>query len=218
MMALPLGEIGCISSCPMKNAPLLLTLVAASASAAPYGVLHDLNYNRVGVGYDNDKFLNSTTVSGEARLGDYLLVGGSYAAISAKGDSDGLDGKFARFGLGLVFNAGPGDIILRGSYGQGNVETSDFSAFGVADETSFGISYRAALGAGFEGTVGLAYVDTRFAGTNLDAEAAFEKKETVVRLALRYNITNEIDVTATYAFRSKVVGGNNFGLSAGYSF
>jgi hypothetical protein len=39
-----------------------------------------------------------------------------------------------------------------------------------------------------------------------------------VRLALRYNITTEIDVTATYAFRSKVVGGNNFGLSAGYSF
>ena len=203
----------------MKHTPiLLLTLVAASASAAQYGVLHDLNYNRFGVGYESDKYLKSVVVSGEAKLGEYLLVGGSYSDVTGKGADEGLDGKFSRFGLGLVFNAGPGDIIIRGSYGQGNLENADFTAFGVADETSVGVSYRAALGDGFEGEFGYARVHTRVAGTNLDAAAAFIKNDNVFKASLRYNITKNIDATVSYAFRSKVVGGNSFGLSAGYSF
>jgi hypothetical protein len=203
----------------MKHTPiLLLTLVAASAAAAPYGVVHDLNYNRLGVGYETDKYLKSVVVSGEAKLGEYLLVGGSYSDVTGKGADVGLNGKFSRFGLGLAFNAGPGDLILRATYGQGNLESADFSAFGVADETSVGLSYRAALGNGFEGELGYARVHNRVAGTNLDAAAAFIKNDNVVKASLRYDITKNIDVTVSYAFRSSVVGGNSFGLSAGYSF
>ena len=200
----------------MKHTPiLLLTLVAASASAAQYGVLHDLNYNRIGVGYESDTYLKSVVVSGEAKLGDYVLVGGSYSDVTGKGSDEGLDGKFSRFGLGVVFNAGPGDLIVRGTYGQGNLENADFTAYGVADETSIGVSYRAALGNGFEGELGYARVHTRVAGTNIDA---YIKNDNVVKASLRYDITKNIDVTVSYALRSNVVGGNSFGLSAGYSF
>ena len=200
----------------MKHTPiLLLTLVAASASAAQYGVLHDLNYNRLGVGYESDSYLKSVVVSGEAKLGDYILIGGSYSDVTGKGTDEGLEGKFSRFGLGLVFNAGPGDIIFRGTYGQGNLENADFTAFGVADETSVGVSYRAALGNGFEGELGYARVHTRVAGTNIDA---FIRNDNVVKASLRYDITKNIDLTVSYAFRSKVVGGNSLGLSGGYSF
>jgi hypothetical protein len=199
----------------MKHTPLLLTLVAASASAAQYGVLHDLNYNRIGVGYESDTYLKSVVVSGEAKLGDYVLVGGSYSDVTGKGSDEGLDGKFSRFGLGVVFNAGPGDLIVRASYGQGNLENADFTAYGVADETSIGVSYRAALGNGFEGELGYARVHTRVAGTNIDA---YIKNDNVVKASVRYDITKNIDVTVSYALRSNVVGGNSFGLSAGYSF
>ena len=200
----------------MKPVPILiLTLVAASASAAQYGVLHDLNYNRIGVGYESDTYLKSVVVSGEAKLGDYILIGGSYSDVTGKGSDVGLNGKYSRFGLGLVFNVGPGDIILRGTYGQGNLESKDFTAFGVADENSFGVSYRTALGNGFEGELGYARVHTRVAGTNIDA---FINNDNVVKTSVRYNITKNIDVSLSYAFRSKVVGGNSFGLSGGYSF
>jgi hypothetical protein len=203
----------------MKHTPiLLLTLVAASASAAKYGMDNDLNYNRVGIGYESDTYLKSWVVSGEAKLGDHLLVGGSYSSMTGKGADIGLDGKFSRFGLGLVFNGGPGDIIVRASYGQGNLESVDFTAFGVADETSLAVSYRAELGRGYEGEIGVARVHTRVAGTNLDAGAAFVENDTVVKASLRYNFTKNVDLTLSYAFQSKVVGGNIFGASVGYSF
>ena len=197
----------------MKHTPLLLlTLVAASASAAP-GAGSGLNYNRLGVGYESDDALKSLVISGEAKLGEYLLVGGSYSDVDGKGLLDGTSGNIARFSLGAAFNAGPGDVILRASYGQGNL--TDGVDIAVADERSFGVSYRAELGAGFEGEVGYARVRTRipFVGIGL-----FTSNDDVFSASVRYNVTKNFDVKLSYAFQSDDVGGNKFGISAGYSF
>jgi len=198
----------------MKHTPsiLLLTLVAASAAAAP-GVGSGLNYNRLGVGYESDDSLKSVVISGEAKLGDYVLVGGSYSDVDGKGDLDGTSGNIARFSLGAVFNAGPGDLILRASYGQGHL--TDGVDIAVADERSFGVSYRAELGAGFEGELGYSRVRTRipFVGIGL-----FTSNDDVFKATVRYNVTKNFDVSLAYSFQSDDVGGDKFGLSAGYSF
>ena len=199
----------------MKHTPiLLLTLVAASASAA-VGTENSLNYDRIGVGYESDDALKSFVVSGEAKLGEYVLVGGSYSDVDGKGLLDGTSGNIARFSLGAVFNAGPGDVILRASYGQGHL--TDNADIAVADERSFGVSYRAAIGAGFEGEVGYTRVRTRIpfvlAGLQL-----FTSNDDVFKATLRHNITKNFDVSVSYAFQSDDVGGNKVGVSAGYSF
>jgi hypothetical protein len=202
----------------MKHTPiLLLTLVAASASAA-VDLGNELNYNRIGVGYESNDLLKSFVVSGEAKLGEYVLVGGSYSDASGKGDNDGYDGNIVRFGLGAVFTAGPGDLIFRASYGQGNIATNDFDSAGVADESSFGLSYRAAIGAGFEGELGYARVRTRMVGYNNVDIAAGILNDNVFRVTLRHNITNNFDIRLTYLFQDDFIGGDTFGLSAGYSF
>jgi hypothetical protein len=201
----------------MKHTPkiLLLTLVAASASAAQYGAGNGLNYNRLGVGYESDDALKSLVISGEAKLGDHVLVGGSYSDVDGKGLLDGTSGNIARFSLGAVFNAGPGDVILRASYGQGHL--TDGVDIAVADERSFGVSYRAELGAGFEGEVGYSRVRTRIpfvlAGLQL-----FTSNDDVFAASVRYNITKNFDVKLAYSFQSKEVGGDKLGISAGYSF
>jgi hypothetical protein len=150
-------------------------------------------------------------ISGEAKLGEYLLVGGSYSDVDGKGVFDGGSGYISRFGLGVVVSAGAGDVILRVSYGQGNL--TDGVSLGVADERSFGISYRTAIGAGFEGEVGYARVRTRMVGDWL-----LTSNDNVFSASVRYNFTKNFDVKLSYAFQSDDVGGNKVGLSAGYSF
>ena len=200
----------------MKHTPiLLLTLVAASASAA---VGNELNYNRVGLGYESNDLLKSVVVSGEAKLGDYVLVGGSYSDVTGKGDNDGYDGNIVRFGLGAVFTAGPGDLIFRASYGQGNIATDDFVSAGVADERSYGLSYRANIGAGFEGELGYSRVRTRMAGYNNVDIAAGILSDNVFKVTLRHNFTKNLDIRVTYLFQDDFIGGDTFGVSAGYSF
>ena len=195
----------------MKHTPiLLLTLVAASASAAD-GLGSGLNYNRLGLGYESNDSIKSIVVSGEAKLGEYVLVGGSYSDVDGKGIYDGAGGYISRFGLGVVFSAGAGDVILRASYGQGNL--TDGIDLGVADERSFGISYRTAIGSGFEGEVGYARVRTRMVGDWL-----LESNDNVFKATLRYNISKNFDVSLAYSFQDDLVGGDNFGVSAGYSF
>lgn len=195
----------------MKHTPiLLLTLVAASASAAD-GLGSGLNYNRLGLGYESNDSIKSIVVSGEAKLGEYVLVGGSYSDVDGKGVYDGAGGYISRFGLGVVFSAGAGDVILRASYGQGNL--TDGISLGVADERSFGISYRTAIGSGFEGELGYARVRTRMVGDWL-----VESNDNVFKATLRYNISKNFDVSLAYSFQDDLVGGNNLGLSVGYSF
>ena len=195
----------------MKYTPiLLLTLVAASASAAD-GLGSGLNYNRLGLGYESNDSIKSIVVSGEAKLGEYVLVGGSYSDVDGKGIYDGAGGYISRFGLGVVFSAGAGDVILRASYGQGNL--TDGIDLGVADERSFGISYRTAIGSGFEGELGYARVRTRMVGDWL-----LESNDNVFKATLRYNLSRNFDLSLAYSLQDDIVGGNNLGLSVGYSF
>jgi hypothetical protein len=199
----------------MKTHPVillpLLTLIAASASARQFDLGSELNYNRIGVGYEANDSIKSMVVSGEAKLGDHLLVGGSYSDVTGKGDYDGFTGNIARFGVGAVITAGPGDLILRASYGQGNLRSN--VELGVADERSFGLSYRATLGSGLEGELGYARVRTRMVGDWLSTT-----NDNVVKASLRYNFSRSLDLTVSYAFQSKDVGGNSFGASLGFSF
>ena len=195
----------------MKHTPiLLLTLVAASASAAPVAG-SGLNYNRLGVGYESNDMLKSVVISGEAKLGDNILIGGSYSDVDGKGYYDGTSGNISRFGIGAAFSAGPGDIILRASYGQGNLSSNTY--LGVADERSYGISYRAELGGGFEGELGYARVRTRMVG-----DFVIVSNDNVFKASVRYNFTKNLDLSLAYSFQDQVVGGDNFGLSVGYSF
>jgi hypothetical protein len=188
-----------------------ISTVAAPASARHFDLGSELNYNRIGVGYESDDFLNSMVISGEAKLGSTLLVGGSYSDVTGKRDYDGFTGNIARFGLGAVITAGPGDLILRASYGQGNLRSN--VELGVADERSFGISYRASLGNGFEGTLGYARVRTRMVGDWVEIS-----NDNVIRASIRYNFSQKLDLTLTYASQSKDVGGDSFGASLGFSF
>ena len=206
----------------MKTHPVillpLLTLIAASASARQFDLGSELNYNRIGVGYEANDSIKSMVVSGEAKLGDHLLVGGSYSDVTGKGDYDGFTGYISRFGLGGVVTVGPGDVILRASYGQGNLESN--SELVVADERSIGISYRANLGSGFEGELGYAHVRTRMTSVSwivLGREPVITN-DNVVKASLRYNFSRSVDLTVSYAFQSKDVGGNSFGASLGFSF
>ena len=216
-MLAPLWWLGLLGLA-MKHTPiLLLTLVAASASAAP-GTGNELNYNRIGVGYESNDLLKSFVVSGEAKLGEYVLVGGSFSDVSGKGDNDGYDGNIVRFGLGAVFTAGPGDLIFRASYGQGNIATADFDSAGVADERSYGLSYRAVIGAGFEGELGYSRVRTRMAGYNNVDIAAGILSDNVFKVTLRHNFSKNLDIRLTYLFQDDFIGGDTFGVSAGYSF
>ena len=96
----------------MKHTPiLLLTLVAAAASAAPGDV--GLNYNRVSVGYLASDAMKGFSVGGTAELANSgVLISGSYSDVDGKGDLDGLGGYMTGFGLAYKFNVGSGDLAV----------------------------------------------------------------------------------------------------------
>lgn len=118
----------------MKHTPiLLLTLIAASASAAPGDV--GLNYNRVSVGYLSSDAMKGFTVGGTAELANSgVLISGSYSDVDGKGDLTGLGGYMTGFGLAYKFNVGAGDLAVGLGYQQGQFGASN--AFAVAEQTS----------------------------------------------------------------------------------
>jgi hypothetical protein len=205
----------------MKNTPiLLLTLVAASASAA-VGVGSGLNYNRVEVGYLSDDSLKGFSVSATAELAQSgVLISGVYADVDGKGDLNGFGGYETGFGVAYKFNVGPGDLAVGVNYLQGQFGASNGVAIG--EQKSFGLQYRQALGSSFEFSAGYQRVRTNLGalgivGGVVVADAA-SVNGNVFNIGARYNITKNFDLSATYTFQSKDVGGNAFGVSAGYSF
>ena len=70
-----------------------------------------------------------------------------------------------------------------------------------------------AIGAGFEGELGYARVRTRMVGDWL-----LESNDNVFKATLRYNFSKNFDASLAYSFQDDIVGGDNFGLSVGYSF
>ena len=205
----------------MKHTPiLLLTLVAASASAA--GVGSGLNYNRVEVGYLSNDALKGYSVSATAELAHSgVLVSGVYADVDGKGAIAGYGGYETGFTLAYKFNVGAGDLAVGFGYLQGQFGASNGVA--IAEQKSFGLQYRQALGSSAEFTVGYQRVRTNLGALDVDGLgnvyiAAGSVSDNVFNLGLRYNFTQNLDVSLTYAFASKNSTGNTLGVSAGYSF
>jgi len=206
----------------MKHTPiLLLTLVAASASAAP-GTGSGLNYNRVEVGYLSNDALKGYSVSATAELAHSgVLVSGIYADVDGKGAIAGYGGYETGFNLAYKFNVGAGDLAVGLGYLQGQFGASNGVA--QAEQTSLGIQYRQALGSSAEFSVGYQRVRTNLGALEVDGFGnvyigAASVSDNVFNLGLRYNLTQNFDLSLTYAFASKNTTGNTLGLSAGYSF
>ena len=214
----------------MKHTPiLLLTLVAASASAAD-GLGSGLNYNRLGLGYSTDDSRNTVALAGSAQLGDSgFIVSGSYGDVSA--DFNGFSGNEVTYGLGYKFSVGSGDLLIGYSYAQGQYTYIDESTAAAAtgEEKGFGIEYRQALSSNIEFSLGYQRIKTSGLGvgvadTDGDGDldtvvaAADSLNNNVINVGLRYNVNKNFDISLNYAFKKDEVGGNKFGLSAGYSF
>jgi len=204
----------------MKHTPiLLLTLVAASASAAPGDV--GLNYNRVEIGYVTSDSLKGFNVSATAELANSgVLVSGSYADVDGKGDIAGFGGYMTGFGLAYKFNVGAGDLAVGLGYQQGQFGASN--GFAVAEQTSLGLQYRQALGSNAEFSVGYQRVRTNLGalvvvGGFIQGAVASEN-DNIFNVGLRYNLTQNFDLSLTYAFTGTSAGGDALGFSAGYSF
>jgi len=206
----------------MKHTPiLLLTLVAASASAAP-GIGNELNYNRVGVGYVTSDALKGFNVTASADLANSgVLVSGSYADVDGKGDLAGYGGYMTGFGLAYKFSVGSGDLAVGLGYQQGQFGASNGVA--QAEQTSLGLQYRQALGSSAEFTLGYQRVRTNIGALEVDGfgnvyAGAGSSNENIFSVGLRYNLSKNLDLSLTYAFTGTSAGGDALGLSAGYSF
>lgn len=204
----------------MKHTPiLLLTLVAASASAAGLG--SGLNYNRVEVGYVSSDSVKGFNVGATAELANSgVLVSGTYADVDGKGDIKGFGGYMTGFGLAYKFNVGSGDLAVGLGYQQGQFGSS--TGFAVAEQTSLGLKYRQALGSSAEFSLGYQRVRTNLGalvvvGGFIQGGAASEN-DNIFSVGLRYNFTKNLDLSLTYAFTGTSAGGDALGLSAGYSF
>jgi len=205
----------------MKHTPiLLLTLVAAAASAAPVSG-SGLNYNRVAVGYVSSDALKGFDVSATAELANSgVLISGTYADVKGKGSIAGFNGYMTGFGVAYKFSVGPGDLAVGLGYQQGQFGASN--GFAVAEQTALGLQYRQALGSSAEFSVGYQRVSTNIGalvavGSVINGAVA-SANENIFSVGLRYNVTKSIDVSLTYAFSGTSAGGDAIGLAAGYSF
>ena len=211
----------------MKTTPiLLLTLVAASASAASsypgYGLDQGLNYNRVGVGYLSNDAFKGFNVTGTAELGKSgVLLSGTYSDVSGKGDFKGISGYMTGFGLAYKFDIGPGDLAVGFNYLQGQFGAVDGVA--VAEQKGFGLQYRQEIGANFELLVGYQRVRTNLGALAVDELGFIDGLVTttsvnVFNVGLRYNVTSKLDISLGYAFQAKEAGGDTLSASVGISF
>jgi len=205
----------------MKHTPiLLLTLVAAAASAAPVGG-SGLNYNRVAVGYVSSDALKGFDVSATAELANSgVLISGSYADVDGKGSIAGYGGYMTGFGVAYKFSVGSGDLAVGLGYQQG--QFGAVGGFAVAEQTSLGIQYRQALGSSAEFSVGYQRVRTNIGALEVQGGFVFggaaSDNDNIFNVGLRYNLSKNFDLSLTYAFTGESAGGDALGLSVGYSF
>jgi len=212
----------------MKHTPiLLLTLVAASASAAVGG--SGLNYDRLGIGYSTDDSRNTVALAGSAQLGDSgFIASGSYGDVSA--DFKGFSGTEVTYGLAYKFSVGSGDLSIGYSYAQGQYSYIDETTVAVAagEEKGFGIEYRQAISSNIEFSLGYQRIKTSGLGigvADIDGDGDLDTvvgggslNNNVINVGVRYNVNQNFDISLNYAFKKDEVGGNKFGISAGYSF
>lgn len=203
----------------MKHTPvLILTLVAAAASAAPAS---GLNYNRASVGYVTSDSVKGYNVGATAELGHSgVLISGVYADIKGKGDLTGFSGYETGASLAYKFNVGPGDLAVGVSYLQG--QFGAVNGFAVGEQTGVSLQYRQAINDLFEVTAGYQRVRTNLGALAVVggyvSGAVASSNDNIFNVGVRYNITKELDLSLTYAFASNNAGGDAFGVSVGYSF
>lgn len=207
------------------NPILLLTLVAASASAASsysgYGLDQGLNYNRVGVGYVSNDAFKGLNVTGTAELAHSgVLLSGTYSDVNGKGDLKGLSGYMTGFGLAYKFDVGPGDLAAGFNYLQGQFRASNGRA--IAEQTAFGLQYRQEIGANFELLAGYQRVRTNIGLLAVDAFGFIIGEATTslnaFNVGLRYNVTSKFDISVGYTFQDDEAGGDTLSASVGISF
>lgn len=205
----------------MKHTPiLLLTLVAASASAAP-AIGSGLNYDRVEVGYVSSDALKGYNVGATAELGNSgVLVSGVYADVDGKGDISAFSGYETGFTLAYKFNVGAGDLAVGFSYLQGQFGASN--GFAVAEQKGLGLQYRQAIGSSFEVSAGYQRVRTSLGALTVVSGYVYgdlaTESENIFNVGVRYNLTKNFDLSLTYAFTGTAAGGDALGVSVGYSF
>jgi len=212
----------------MKSLYLLLLAAAvtpAFAQTAP-AAKSGLNYNRIAVGYSSDDSLKGYNVTASALLGGSFIVSGIYDDVDAKGDAAGLNGKLSGFGLAYKFNVGPGDLAIGYAYKTGTVygDFDNYSASGLAsaEQKGFSINYRQAINKQIEFSVGYSRLNTLIGliatnGSIVGADS-IDSTTNSYNIGLRYNITNNLDLSLNYAFQNENAGGDKFGVSVGYNF
>jgi len=204
---------------------LAAAVTPAFAQTAP-AAKSSLNYNRVAVGYSSDDSLKGYNVTASALLGGSFIVSGIYDDVDAKGDAAGLNGKLSGFGLAYKFNVGPGDLAIGYAYKTGTVygDFDNYSASGLAsaEQKGFSINYRQAINKQIEFSVGYSRLNTLIGliatnGSIVGADS-IDSTTNSYNIGLRYNITNNLDLSLNYAFQNENAGGDKFGVSVGYNF
>jgi hypothetical protein len=181
-----------------------------------------MSYDFIRAGYVQGDEIKGLALSGTALLGDHVLIGGSYQDLTAR-NLDDVDGEASTFNLGARFGVGSGDIIIGASYGQ--LQGAGFdgaTAVAVAaNVTSLGIAYRHSFNETWEAFVSYDRVRTEYAAgsydlsTGLALGTADSQSDNQFGVAVRCNVSKEIDVTVGYAW---VDGDGAFSISAGYNF
>lgn len=174
----------------MKHIIPTIALIAlassASAQVAPSSASKSkLSYDRVAVTYtSSDANVDTLTFSASAEITNGLIVSAGYGDAS----TDFFDAKSATIGLGYAQNVGPAGSILVGvSY----VQLTDITSF-AADGIGIGLSYRHAVSSQVELNAGVLHqeVDTSFGDSN----------DTAFNLGVRFNATQNLNVTVGYTF------------------
>lgn len=199
--------------------PLFL-LASAQVIAAPANIPGELKYDRLAAFHERGGDVRSYGVSGQALLGGRFLVGGqaSEEAFAAMGD---ISGRSMGFTLGYKFTEATGDFLI-------TVTRSQTRASGVAgavtweldsEATTLGLTWRQRLSDTFEGFVGYGHASRReTARATIGGGVTSSRGRDyagALSLALRYNATANVDVTAGYAI---VSGGNVWSIATGYNF
>ncbi len=207
----------------MKHTLLTVSLLSAAAALSAQGLgSPKMSYDFIRAGYVQSDEVKGLGISGTALLGDHVLVGGSYQDLTAR-NLDDVDGEATTFHLGARFGVGSGDGIVGASYGQlqrAGLDGGNAVAV-AANVTSLGITYRHSFNETWEAFVRYDRVRTEYAAgsydlsTGLAAVAADSQSDNQFGVAIRCNVTKEIDVTAGYSW---IDGEGAWSLSAGYNF
>jgi hypothetical protein len=207
----------------MKRTLLNVSLLSAAAAlSAQSAGSPKMSYDFIRAGYVQGEEIKGIAFSGTALLGENILIGGSYQDLTAR-NLDDVDGEASTFNLGARFGVGSGDIIVSASYGQLQGSGVDGGAVvGVtANVTTLGVGYRHSFNDTWEAFVSYDRVRTEYAGGSYDLgtgllyAGAASQSDNQFGVAVRCNVSKEIDVTFGYAW---VDGDGAWSLSAGYNF